>query len=550
MSREWTPEAKNRLGRQVPTLDAIRAEQCRRSLAKFVKYGWHVNEPTTPLIWNWHIDAICEHLQILFEDWEKAKSRKIKHFRQRLKNLVINIPPGTMKSRVVNVLFPAWVWLKCPSFRFLCLSADEGNVLRDAVFARQVIESDWYQQWFAPTWRMSAGENAKGYYTNSAGGSRISQAYGARVTGKRADAILTDDPHDAQEVLREVARKEDSDRWDTAIENRVNDPEYSFRVLMMQRLHVDDLSGHLLKRNDWAHLRLPMKFENAPYCKCADCLRGETPIGFKDKRCEEGDLLFPDRFPPEVVAAEEKRLGAYGAAGQLQQRPVPEGGAFFERQWLKIEDVPPTRFKRLVRYYDLAGAAPGKGDWTVGCLMGQALPEDGGKFWVLHVLRFQLPANERDAAIKQQCTLDRQKYPAVKFYIEQVPGLGKESVEKLVLDLAGFSVTADRVGTDKVTRAEPLKSQCNGNNVRIVADEKWNEEFIETLALFPNAPHDDDVDAASGAFNRIVMVPDVGVPASGGAMAHIESPQIRTGVPMDTRISGGGGRSGFGNGLR
>jgi predicted phage terminase large subunit-like protein len=491
----------------LPTLQEIRTEQCRRSLAAFIRHGWHVNEQDTPLLWNWHIEVIAMHMQAAFEDWQTAKKGNVEGFVQRIRNLVINVPPGTMKSRIVNVLFPAWVWLHCPSFSFLCLSASESNVFRDSVYCRQVIESLWYQSWFKPDWRLSRDQNAKGFWTNTAGGRRESQAYGASVTGKRADAILTDDPHDAQKVESEVQRDEDVERWDTAISSRVNDPIFSLRITVMQRVHVKDLAGHQIEDLGFRHLRLPMEYESSPYCKCPDCVAGVTAIGWKDTR-EEGELLFPQRFPADVLTAELNTLGTYGYAGQMQQRPIPEGGAFFQREWFKIEPAAPVRFKNLVRYWDLAGAKPGKGDWTVGALVGEAFSNDGGRFWVLHVDRFQKPADERNAAILQRAVLDKQMYPGTKTFIEQPPGLGKESVDNLVRLMAGYDCEADRVSRDKVTRAEPMKAQARAGNFRIVESKEWNEPFLECLALFPNAPHDDDVDAASGAFNSIVMPDD------------------------------------------
>ena len=501
----------------LPTSEAIRAEQSKRSLSRFIRHGWHVLEPGTPLEWNWHIDAIAEHLQAAFLGWLKRQSDP--DYPQPIQNLVINLPPGFGKSRVCSVMFPAWAWLHCPSWRAIFLSSNIRVCLRDSIYCRDLIESDWYKSWFNPNWRLASDQNAKSLFRNTAGGFRLAIPFGGRITGDRADMVLWDDPHDAQEVMSEAKREEVIERYDSAIGNRVNDLRTSLRIGVMQRVHVRDLAGHVLEQG-WNHLCLPMEFETTRACQCPECQRGETVIGWRDPRTLDGELLFPARFPPEVLAVERKRLGAYGYAGQMQQRPIPEGGAFFDRAWFRIEPAAPRRFKKLVRYWDIAAAAPGKGDWTVGVLMGEALREDGGAFWILHADRFQKGPDERNKGILQRTELDRQRYGSVRTYVEQPPGLGKEAVDTIIRLLAGYGAEADPVHRDKETRAEPFRAQAMASNVRMLADATWNADTLDVLATFPNAPHDDDVDGCSGAFNKLA-IGSAFTPASSGAMGHL-----------------------------
>lgn len=475
------------------TLAEVRRERLRRrclaSLAEFIRAGWHVLEPGVPLAWNWHIDAVALHLEAVFAGWAARQADPAAP--QPIQNLLVNIPPGTAKSRIVSVFAPAWAWLHWPAWRGIFLSSNPRVALRDSVYCRDLVESDWYRGTFRPAWTLSPDQNAKGLFRNTAGGFRQAMGMTARITGDRADGLFVDDPHDAEEVLSEASRAEVTNRWNDAIANRVNDLRSSIRVGVMQRLHTEDWSGVVLAQGGWEHLCLPMEFEPDR--------RRATAIGWTDPRTEDGELLFPERFPPDVLEAEKKRLGAYGYAGQHQQRPAPREGGMFQAQWFPAADAAPATGIRWARYWDKAGARPGKGDYTVGVLMGRS---DDGLFWVADVVRGQWPADERNKVILATAESDRQARGKVRIYVEQPPGLGKESTDAVVRLLAGFPVEADRVSKDKVERAEPLSAQCRAGNVRMVRGE-WNAPYLAVMCGFPTGAHDDDVDASAGAFNKL-----------------------------------------------
>lgn len=475
-------------------LAEIDSQIARRSLAKFIRQGWHVLEPTTPLAWNWHIEAIAIHIEAAFEGW--AAKQEDPDAYAAYQNLLINIPPGTAKSRIVSVFAPAWAWLRWPSWRGIFLSSNPRVALRDSIYCRDLIESDWYRRSFSPDWRLSPDQNAKGLFRNTAGGFRQAMGISARITGDRADGLFVDDPHDAEEVLSETSRTEVTNRWNDAIANRVNDLRSSIRIGVMQRLHEKDWSGTVLSQGGWEHLCLPMEFEPDR--------RHVTAIGWTDPRTIEGELLFPERFPIHVLEAEKKRLGPYGYAGQHQQRPAPRDGGMFRLADFKTVDAVPAQFVTMARYWDLAGAAPGKGDWTVGVLMGKC---KDGLYWIVDVSRFQKPANERTSQIVAIAHQDKRNYGGkVRTYVEQPPGLAKEPTEDTIRALAGFVAEADRVNGDKPSRAEPFAAQCRAGNVRMMSA-PWNEPYLAIMCVFNNGVNDDDVDASSGAFNRIAMTP-------------------------------------------
>jgi predicted phage terminase large subunit-like protein len=469
-------------------LKAVDAERARRSLAEFLRQGWHVLEPSTPLVWNWHIDAVCDHIQATLEDWIHRQADA--SYVQRIRNLLINIPPGTAKSRIVCVFAPAWMWLRWPSWRVICLSSNPRVALRDSVYCRDLIESDWYRETFHPDWTLAEDQNAKGLFKNTVGGFRQAMGITARITGDRADGLFIDDPHDAEEVLSEASRREVVERYDAAIANRVNDLRTSVRIGVMQRLHTEDWSGHVLESGDWEHLCLPQEFETER--------ARTTAIGWSDPRATDGELLFPERFPPDVLEKEKQRLGSYGYAGQHQQRPVPREGAMFQERWFEPVDAAPAVMER-VRYWDKAGAKPGQGDWTIGVLMGRCA---NNLFWIEDVIRGQWPADERNRVIKWAAEADKLLHGRVLTAVEQPPGLAKESTDAVVRMLAGFNVEADPVKGDKTERAEPFAAQCRAGNVRMVRG-PWNKPYLAVMTTFPFGKHDDDVDASSGAFNRL-----------------------------------------------
>ena len=334
------------------------AEEARRSLSEFIRQGWHVLEPGTPLEWNWHINAVADHLQAAFEDWMVVQRWRLElstwaeiegvevpeHIvppAQRIQNLIINIPPGTAKSRIVMVYFVAWAWLHWPSWSAICVSSNPRNSDRDSDYCRTLIKSEWYQDTFQPAWRLDKDGTRK--FTNTAHGWRQALGFNARITGGRADAILVDDPHDAGEVHSEKLRKNVLNKYDDAIGNRVNDLRSSLRIGIMQRLHEMDWTGHNLAKGGWEHLCLPMEYVpvGKRLCPCASCKKGETSIGWRDPRSKPGEILHPIRFTPVVLAAEKTRLGSSGYAGQMQQWPVPADGALFKEIWFV------NRYKRL-----------------------------------------------------------------------------------------------------------------------------------------------------------------------------------------------------------
>lgn len=258
--------------------------------------------------------------------------------------LIVNVPPGTMKSRLIGVLWPAWVWTKRPDLRFLTGSNDQVLATRDAQYHRAVVRSDWYQArwghriveddeeeaWVQP----DPDQDEKTLFATTKGGFRQSLGILSKVTGKRGDVLIIDDPHDTQQAESDLKRQAVLDKWDSSWSTRVNNLGKSPRVLVMQRQHANDLTGHLTKPGSpepWVKLVIPMRYDpDNTYDAGRDIGRPDL----NDPRKVEGELMFPEMFPEIAVEALAQRLGPYGASGQLQQRPSPKGGGEFRREWI------------------------------------------------------------------------------------------------------------------------------------------------------------------------------------------------------------------------
>jgi predicted phage terminase large subunit-like protein len=453
---------------------AIEREYCARSLANFVREAWHVLEPGQPYIHGWHVDAICEHLEAITDG--------------ELTRLLINIPPGTMKSTLTSVFWPAWEWgpKGLPHIRMIGASHEQGLAVRDTRKMRNLISSQWFQERWPIA--MTSDQNQKTFYENSSTGWRQACAV-ASMTGKRGDRVVWDDPHSVEAALS-VAHRETALRvFQETLPTRLNNPDSSAIVIVMQRLHESDVSGFILEDDyGYDHLCLPMEFE--PERRCT------TSLGFTDPRTEDGELLFPERFSRTTVDRDKKIMGRMAVAGQFQQRPAPRGAGFFEWEKLEIVEAAPKKLRQFVRYWDKAGTN-GAGAYTAGVLMAK---DREGVFYVLDVVRGQWSAPKREKVIKQTAQTDGVK---VKVWVEQEPGSGgKESAESTVKGLAGFRAYAERATGEKTLRAEPYSVQVDAGNVKVVAG-AWNKDFIDEHKTFPVGKYKDQIDAASGAFNKL-----------------------------------------------
>lgn len=452
-------------------LEEAEREYCRRSLVNFIKRAWPHIDPQ-PYVHGWHMEAIGEHLEAC------AKGQ--------IKRLLINIPPGTSKSTSTSVFFPAFLWgpFGWPGARFIGASYEQSLATRDNRKARMLISSDWYQR----HWPIGivSDQNEKTGFENTALGFRQSCAVKS-MTGKRGDFVVWDDPLSPEKAYSEVERDTANRVFSETLPTRLNDPENSVIIVVMQRLHENDVSGYILARDlGYEHLCLPMEYEKEQACK--------TSIGFKDPRKKDGDLLFPSRFPREVVERDKAVMGSFATAGQFQQRPVPREGGMFKHHWFRTIGAAPIG-TQWVRGWDLAASTKSTSPWTAGVLIGRT---PAGRCVIGDAKRERV--NTPRAMLVSTANADGED---VFISYPQDPGqAGKDQAKSIAQDLAGFRFKSSPESGDKATRAEPLAAQAEAGNVDIVRGD-WNAAFLDEICAFPFGKFMDQVDAASRAFNEL-----------------------------------------------
>lgn len=481
-------------------------DKARASLRSFTRQAWEIVEPNTPLIWNWHLDVICEVLT------------DVRY--KRIKRLIINQPPGTMKSMSL-VMWAAWIWATEPGKKFLTASYTDHNTIRDNLRVRSIVTSDWFKQnfWTNPAVSLSSDQSAKVRFDTTSRGYRIATSVDGVATGEHPDYISIDDPLKAKDARSESALETCINWIDGTISTRVaNDPAI---IVTMQRLHERDSSGHLLSKGGWEHLLLPMRYRPAfavgyP-CSCHSRPDPSDPRGIKrlclpdprDIRTLPGELLWPEKWPEEKVAQEELDLGDMGAAGQLGQDPVPPGGALFKREWFRIVDAPPSdaQTESTARGWDIAETDAGEKtakqrDSTAGVKMALTL---SGDIYITHAVKVQ--ASIVDNLIKTTALVDG---PRVK--IREGSGSGKATIKARTKLLAGYDYAPSPEWDDKISRANPFRAQAQAGNVYLLRAD-WNEEYLDQVCSFPVGSHDDYVDASSNAYNELAgnIVQTIGV---------------------------------------
>lgn len=453
----------------LPSLEQIDAELARRSLREFVKQAWHVLEPNTDYVTNWHIDAMAEHLE--------AASRG------EITKLIINVPPGSMKSLLTCVFWCAWEWINKPHLKWLYASYASHLSIRDSIKTRVLIGSEWYQRNFGKSFQLV--KTNEQYITNDKTGFRIATSIAGLGTGERVQRVINDDLVNATDAQSYAMRQQAINHMQ-AMATRGVPSEPFVQVLIMQRLHEADPTGWAIEQGGWEQLILPAEFE--PH------RRAKTSLGFEDPRTEEGELLWPELYPQSRLNEIKGALGAYGAAAQLQQRPSPLDGGIIKLEKLQFYKEIKEHVDYYIQSWDTAFKTGKQNDYSV-CTTWAVCK--GGYYLVdRYKAKVEFPELK-----KMLVTLANQWRPA-SILIEDKAS-GQSLIQEIKRDTR-LPVKPIKIDSDKIARVNAITTTLEAN-AYLPQDAPWLRDYLDNLLVFPNGAHDDDIDSTSQALGFIVM---------------------------------------------
>jgi predicted phage terminase large subunit-like protein len=406
--------------------------------------------------------------------------------------------------------------------QFLSASYAQTLALRDSVKNRRLIESPWYKKIWGDRFSMTSDVNTKGRFENNKGGYRLATSVDGALTGEGGQIILIDDAHNATEVESELVRASTIMWWDEAMSTRLNDPATGAYVIVMQRLHQEDLTGHIISKemNDWTWLMLPMEYDS--YRHCATMINGVT--FWEDPRTEENELLCPVRFPLEQVASLKARLGPFAAAGQLQQSPSPRGGGIIKDEWWQPweEDQYPV-FEYLIGSLDTAYTTKEENDPSALTVWGVFRDQKSGNMKIMLVWAWQgrLEIHDLIEEILMTCTTgpvsreraekhgEKPRLPLHLLLIEaKAAGLSVgQELYRMLAGNASFGIqfpnmNKGRFTQDKVARLYSVQHVFSDKMV-YAPPRAFADMVIEQVSSFPKGTHDDLVDTVSQALRYL-----------------------------------------------
>ena len=466
---------------------AIEAERARRDFALFVKLAWPVIEPGRPFVPGWHLDAIAEHLQAVHTG--------------DIKRLLVNMPPRHGKSSLISSLWTAWLLLNTPSIRILCGSYAMNLATRDNLKARRIIKSMWFQERYGHIVHIAKDQDAKIKFETDKLGYRMAVSVGSSATGEGGDVLILDDPHNIDEKESDARRESALDWFDNTWSTRLNSQIDGKMVVVGQRIHEQDVSGHILEMHgdEWVHLNLPAEYESAKPC------RTSLPSGkvfWEDPRKDDGELLWPERFPQEVIDKAKRIHGPQGYGALYLQNPTSPGGTTFnqvnERLFTQSYDqyfLHTPRGIRAIRKEDCtlflavdpAISEQQSADYMVIGLLAKTEMKD---LLLLDVRRGRWDHHKQQEEVEDTFHDDQAEFCAVETVAYQ---------HALFQDLVarGIPCKPFKPHTDKVSRASTASIwQANGK-IYFLKNAPWLPDFQKEVYKFPRTSHDDQVDMLS-----------------------------------------------------
>lgn len=462
-------------------LTSLKAELYRKSFYEFSLEAFKTLHNGQELTYNWHIEYLCNKLQ--------KEAERIVRGEKRDKHILINVPPRTLKSELVNVFFSVYCWILDDSMQFISSSYSSSLSITLSTQSRRIIESDWFKSHF-PEVLLSKDENTKSRFTTPKGGLRYSTSTGGTVTGMGADVIVIDDPQNPQLARSEVERENANRFFNETLRSRLNNPEVGVFIVVMQRLHENDLTGMLLdkERNEWDYTCLP-----------AEASSNISPPDLIHNYVD--GLLFPKRLSLKVLNSFKIGLGAYGYSGQYAQLPAPSDGGIIKGEWFNIiKQLPRDPNNKLVNlkwdfYLDTAYTNKQENDATA--LMCAAFYNN--ELYIKEVKAVRLEFPELIKEIQHFASVNGYSNSS-RIYVE--PKASGKSIVQMLRKSTGLNIMEDKPPTqDKVSRVSAVSPFIESRRVNLL-DGRYINDFLNELKAFPNGSHDDQVDVLVMAIDR------------------------------------------------
>jgi predicted phage terminase large subunit-like protein len=425
--------------------------------------------PSRRFSYNWHLDLMASTLQ--------ACSRR------EIKRLILMVPPRSGKSLYASIAFPAWLLGQSPSTQIICASYAQELSSKLSTDTRSLMQSAWYRSIFGT--RLASHKQSALEFATTRGGHRLATSVGGTLTGRGADLIIIDDPLKPDEAISDTQRKAVNEWYDNTVYTRLNDKADSVMILIMQRLHLNDLVGHVLEREPWTVVSLPA------ICTEEQTFTYKTAGGTYRHTRKVGDILHPDREPAHVLEQIRNTIGEYNFSAQYQQAPVPLGGGLVKSKWLQYYEPEqcPKQFEQVVQSWDTANKASEVSNYSVCTTWGI----QNKKIYLLDVLRQRVDYPDLKRLIFQKKS---ERKPSTILIEDRASG--QQLIQELKQD-GVYEVTAIQPIGDKFMRMHAQTGMIEGGDVLFPCRAPWLESYVLELTSFPNAKFDDQVDSTSQA---------------------------------------------------
>ena len=439
----------------------------RSDLSTFIHRAFQTVAPAQTFLHNWHIDAMAWLL-------EQCATGSIKR-------LLITLPPRHLKSICASVAFPAWVLGHDPTKRIICASYAADLAAKHARDCRAIMESSWYRLVFPQT-RLSREKNAEMDFMTTCHGYRYTTSVGGGVTGRGGNLVVIDDPIKPEDAMSDARRAAVNEWYDRTLYSRLDSKRDDVIILIMQRLHIEDLAGYVLAKEPWVHLNLPAIAE----------VEHRIPIGLNQFHFRRvGDLLHEARESRADLDRIKATIGSFNWYGQYQQSPVPLEGEIIRWEWFPFYDEFPSRRRgdQIIQSWDTASTAGELSDYSV-CM---TFLERGNDYFLLNVLREKL--NYPD--LRRRVINHALEFGADTVIIED-KGSGTSLIQDLGVDSGGAPrPIAFHPEGDKTTRISTQSRKIEAGQVLLPRQAEWLDELRAELMQFPYGRHDDQVDSLS-----------------------------------------------------